>query len=287
MNRTAVLLILLAIWTGLMILGIISALDPPWLQKLAHRGITMETRLMKDYADSALRRGDVQGAIRQYKQALEFRPDYFEAMANLAVAYLQDGQEALALGQLEQLKASAPDQAQVLGFSLGEIYQRQGKRERARELFQQSLDTEIPSYRVYRKLGSLHLEAGRLIDARRSFESALESQASLADQYRYMLHRSVRAYQEDPPYLPAIEAALQQDPESWGLERYDPEIPRRMLRWDQANAHLHDRLGFIRVRQGDLAAGAEHFRTSLKIRPDNPETRQNLDRIEQALRTGP
>ena len=59
------------VWLGLMSFGVISIINPPWLQELSRPGIENECLTLKKYGDAALREHQYNLAAGQYRRALE------------------------------------------------------------------------------------------------------------------------------------------------------------------------------------------------------------------------
>jgi protein O-mannosyl-transferase len=83
-------------------------------------------------------KGDVEGAIREYQESLQIKPDFIEALNNLGTILLLKGFPDIAIGYyLESLKVN-PHQTDTYN-DLGAAYLRKGNIHRAIECFQEAI----------------------------------------------------------------------------------------------------------------------------------------------------
>ena len=94
---------------------------------LAHRGL-----------------GNIEGAIREYKTALEIDADNFEARVNLADAYFDAGRYPEALEEIEKASKLQPEDPEVRSL-LGAVHAKLGHADLAREQLA-ALKTLNPDY---------------------------------------------------------------------------------------------------------------------------------------------
>jgi tetratricopeptide (TPR) repeat protein len=277
---------LMALWVLLFLFGGVSFLNPKWLKELSRPGIRSESQSCKDYGDNYLRANNYSRAIANYERALEIRPDFTGASVNLAIACSRAGDNARAEGILKDALRLESGQKGVVYYSLGELYERQKKRDEAIRCYQRALDTGSPEDLVYRKLGTTYLAAEEYGQAKEAFEMTLASQTDLVTPYRNMLLRSLEMSEEDTVLVPMIKAQLARGIRSADLAVYDTTIIRSLQQRDPEIAKTHNYLGFVYARLGDSTKAVEQFEVSLKIWPGNTDAKKNLQVLHQLMEEG-
>jgi len=275
-ERTIITLILFALWLILFSFGAISILNPKWLQDLSRPGIKAESQSCKDYGDNFLRSDNYSTAIANYRRALEIRPDFVGARVNMAIAYSRSGDNARAEEILKDALRLESGRKGVVYYNLGELYEKQKKKDEAIRCYQRALDFEVQQDVIYRKLGTLYLAAEQYDQAREAFEMALASQLDAAFSYRNMLQSSLQLFEEDTATLPIIKAQLARNIRVEELAVYDLTTIRSIQQRDPEVAKTHNFLGFIYARLGDNVKAIEHFQRSLEIWPGNTDAKKNL-----------
>ena len=70
--------------------------------------------------------GQLEMAIAEYRKALSIKPDFAEALNNLAVAYMMQGEYARALSLFRKIIELQPDSV-MARYNIACVYARQGK----------------------------------------------------------------------------------------------------------------------------------------------------------------
>ena len=91
--------------------------------------------------------GDLEEAIRLFREAAETDPERFDIVANLGLTYLRAGRNEQALEALERALRLQPDQVRILNL-VGEIYFQAGNHDQARPRFERSLALEPNQPRI-------------------------------------------------------------------------------------------------------------------------------------------
>jgi len=276
---------LLGVWLLLMSFGVVSLVNPPWLQELSRPGIAVEAREYKSFGDDALHRGAYGSAVAQYEQALRIKPGFIDVMVNLAIAYRDAGDPARGARILQESLQATEDHSRrgIVYYNLGELLERQGRNEEAIEYYRQAIGYDIEQDLVHRKLGSLYLAARKLDKAREAFEMTLQSQTDPTLPYMYMLRRSVEEFHDDETHLPIIRNQLDRGVREEDLAAYELDTLRQMQERDPEVAKTHNHLGLIYAQLGNLAESIRHFERSLEVWPGNVDATRNLPILRRQL----
>jgi tetratricopeptide (TPR) repeat protein len=280
-TRTGVTLVLMFIWAFLISFTIISASEPQWLKKIAHVGRKDEAAGMKDYGDNFLRQKNYQMAIAQYQQALKIRPDYLEAMINLATTYYLIGNGQRGLKILQDALKLGSEYRGTLYFDMADIYDKQGDKDRAIEYFMKALETAFEKDRAYCRLGVIYLQKNQYEESRVSLEKALQIQTDPTTPYLRMLIDCLNRFQDDEENLLIVEQELKDGLSIEDLRDYDLETIDRVNESDPEIAKTHNFLGMVFANQGKIDEAIEQFERSNQIWPDNPNAKRNLQALRQ------
>ncbi|MBO8169938.1 MAG: tetratricopeptide repeat protein [Thermoanaerobacteraceae bacterium] len=118
-------------------------------------------------------RGQVEEAIREYKNALKLEPENMRAKFNLASAYIENGNLEDARLLMEEYVKKNPLHAS--GYSiLGLIYSELGEYEKAISNFKESIRISPGNTNVYYQLGIAYEKAGDVDKAREYYQKTLE-----------------------------------------------------------------------------------------------------------------
>ncbi len=119
--------------------------------------------------------GDLPAAIAALRDAFAASPPTAGAKIQLGTYLSEAGQTAAAIELLTQAVASEPtlDALNALGIA----YARNGRGADALSTFARSLAIDPGNAMTFENIGAVHLDAGRLTDAKRAFEHAIASNA--------------------------------------------------------------------------------------------------------------
>ena len=119
---------------------------------------------------------------REFKRALEMRPDYAEAMNNLGALYIQRGRFAEAIEPLEKAAKDPLYKSRVLAQSnLGWALYKAGQTDRGVGEIKGALAV-APKYCLgWRQLGTIYSEQGRIDDASKAFGRYAEECPDVGD----------------------------------------------------------------------------------------------------------
>ena len=149
---------ILSVWGLLIILGILTLLNPDWLSELSNPGKNIEAISIKNAGDNYLKSNNYPQAIAQYTAALKIVPDLKSAIANLAVAYQKTGNYNKAIISFNHLLTLSPEYPGVVYYNLGEIYENFHKQKAYRMEFGGSMSTSVKKYEANSQMDSSRIE---------------------------------------------------------------------------------------------------------------------------------
>jgi tetratricopeptide (TPR) repeat protein len=280
---------LLLVWLLLMSFGVVSAINPAWLQELSRPGIDTEALNYKKFADDHLRRREYRLAIGQYLYVLELKPDFTGAMVNLAIAYGQVGEVERGIQMLRSALQKEGDPQGDIYLNLGELLEKQGNQDAAMRAYEQAIESrralcpDSDLYRMYIELGALHERQGELDKARVAYAAALVNKLDPHRAFREMLRRGLGQYRENGEVLQVIRRLIERPTEQIDLSRYDLDIIRYTQQVDPETAGICSALGRIYAAQGDLANAIVFLERALQIQPGNTGVRNGLQAVRRRL----
>jgi arylsulfatase A-like enzyme/Flp pilus assembly protein TadD len=117
--------------------------------------------------------GDLPGAIDALRAAFRSSPPTASAEIQLGTYLGEAGQAAAAIDLLQHAVAAEPtlDALNALGIA----YARSGRPREALATFTRSLEIDVGNAMTYENIGAVHLDGGRLPDAKQAFERAIAS----------------------------------------------------------------------------------------------------------------
>ena len=110
--------------------------------------------------DAFVRAGDSASAIREYRRALEIRPEYGAASANLLVPLMNLHRYPEAIEAGETARRLFTEDNAVLLMNLATAYQAVGEQVRFLECIQRALELNPGSSRAHYQLGRYYLQEG-------------------------------------------------------------------------------------------------------------------------------
>jgi tetratricopeptide (TPR) repeat protein len=203
-------------------------------------------------------------AEQKYLEALYADPSALEPMSRLYLMY-QTTQEPAKIMKLERLLVASIEKKKdspVHYDWLGQVYLREAHYDKARQAFQTAIGlapTEA-SFRV--NLGGLEAKQGKYDDALAAFQKALE----LKPDHQLALFNLGTVY------------ALKGDMDK-ALDSF-----QRAERAGPPSHTLLNSMAQVYEQKGQLGRAAEYLRRSLELRPNQPDRRAMLKRIEAQLK---
>jgi len=198
-----------------------------------------------NYGYSLLERGQLDEAIREFREALRLEPKHSKAHNNLGSVLIMKNKISEAIEEFREavrLKPDFPDACSNLGLA----YARLGKYELAIENFDKALQLRPDWPEVYNNLGLAYAHLGEYDLAIQNYNEAL----ALKPDYIYVYYNMALAMADQGRYDQAI-------------ERFN-EALRAEPNWPGA----HYNLGNIYYRQGRLNLAIAHWLETVRLNPD-------------------
>ncbi|MGP8198393.1 MAG: tetratricopeptide repeat protein [Limisphaerales bacterium] len=214
-------------------------------------------------------KGEREQAIAQYRKALEFKPDYAEALNNLGVALFDKGEKEQAIAQYRKALTVSAEFAAARN-NLGVALFNESEKEQAIAQYRRALEIKPDDAEALGNLGVALFDKGERDEA--------------IVQYR-------RALEADPHYVKAHY--------NWGNAlasegKMDEAIAqyRRALAIKPDYACACNSLGLVCFQKGEINEAINAWQQALAINPDQPSVQSNLAWLlattpEASLRNGP
>ena len=217
-------------------------------------------RLCPDWADAhkglgnvMLQSGRIQEAIGYYQQALRINPDFFEAHNNLGNALLQSGRIQEAIGHYERALRIEPTLFEAHN-NLGNALLQSGRIQEAIEQYKQALLINPDFADAHCNLGNVFLREGKIEEAIAHYQQALRIKPDLAEAHD------------------CLGAALAQ---TGKIEEAIAQY-QQALRINPDYAEAHGNLGAIYQSIGELPEAVQQYELALRSKPDYVEAQYNL-----------
>ena len=202
-------------------------------------------------ATGLLKEGELEEAVQHLQEAVKIHPMNSYAQSALGVALGELGRVREAQESLEESLRINPQDAHAHS-GLGVILLEQGRVDEAVEHLKKALRILPEDAQTHYNLGVALVEQGWVEAAIEHFDKALEIDPELVDARKnlvFVLDQAVQGY-------------------------------RRALQSTPQNAEMHNNLGVLLLRKGEVDEAGSHFSEAVRIDPDNRTAQENLDRIQ-------
>jgi protein O-mannosyl-transferase len=222
--------------------------------------------------------GKLDEAMRYFRQALNIKPDYADALSDLGAALEKQGNNESVAYYQEALRIDPRHSA--AWYNLGNAMAKRGRIREAAECFQTTLEIKPDHLEARNNLANALVSLGRMDEAVPQYRQALELNpqdvkvmknlgAALVKQqkveeavfyYRQVLERETNDL--DAHYALGLALALQNKwPEA--IQHYGAT-----LHYGANNPEVQYNLGYALRMQGRLDDAAVHLREALRLKPD-------------------
>jgi tetratricopeptide (TPR) repeat protein len=208
---------------------------------------------LSNLADALAARNQYDAAIRQYRRAVDFEPEFAGTHDNLANALVKAGKFDEAVREYEEALRLDPNAEGVL-LNLGLVEARRGNLSQAVKRFSEAIQARPDYAEAHSNLAIVYTKLGQRDAAGREYAAAVRADPRYAQGHYNFGVFLVRQGQLDE-----------------AVEQFEQAI-----RLDPGMFEAHFSLGQIAAARGDLAGAAEKYRDVLKLRPDSTEARSEL-----------
>jgi tetratricopeptide (TPR) repeat protein len=133
--------------------------------------------------NALLQKGQVDEAIQHYQESIRLQPMNVDTYNNLGLALCKQGQVDEAIRQFQQAIRLKPDDADV-HYNLGAALARRGQLDEAIRHYQEALRRQPDRAEAHNNLGAAFYQQGRTGEAIRHFQEALRLQPDYGDARR-------------------------------------------------------------------------------------------------------
>jgi tetratricopeptide (TPR) repeat protein len=231
-------------------------------------------------------RGDLDAAIKSYKEALKIKPDYAEAYINIGNVLKDKGDLDAAIESYKRAIVIKSDYAEA-HYNMGVALKEKGETDAAIESYEQAIMIKPDYAEAYYNMSNALKSKGDLDAAIESYKRAIVIKSDYAEAYYNMglslqdkgdLDAAIESYklaiQIKPDYAEAhinMGLALQHKGNlDESIESYKQAIK---IKPDYADAHSN--MGLVLQDKGDLDAVLESYEKALKIKPDSADAYYN------------
>ncbi|MFO7181593.1 MAG: tetratricopeptide repeat protein [Pseudomonadota bacterium] len=237
---------------------------------------------LNDAGARALAAGDLDAADARLSVALEYAPDFVDALVNLGLVELARGNFERARRLLLRARRLNPDVAQP-HHALGVLAERERRPDRASEHYREALAVDPGFVPARANLGRLQFDAGQLDDAWLTFKKLTEAAPNSPEGPIGLVETLIRLGRATEA-APILRAATARFPNEARLTVLDARFHLRAGRTERARELLlplatrHDEvgvtalawLGVVELVLGRPREAAGAARRSLDLDPDEP-----------------
>jgi len=277
----AIRVILLLIWGGLIVFGIITLLQPDWLTDISKIGKESEAMDLKKMGDDLMSEKQFNEAISVYQKALDRNPELYEALGNMAISYARLGKIDMAEKTLIKMINLIPERDYIGYLNLGEIYLGQEDYQKAREYYQQSLFTNPFPEDAYKFAGFCSKQLGDLELALQYYNQAISKMSDFEQLYKGSLQRDHYRLKKNAEALQQVQDLMAVDDVSEILAKYDEKVLHYLQSHNPENSKIYNEMGIIFHNLGNVEMAKRALQKAINIDPRNKKARDNLRLITQ------
>jgi tetratricopeptide (TPR) repeat protein len=240
-----------------------------------------------NYGMILLRKGDTDGAIQQYGEAIKIKPDFVGAQVNLGYALARRGRFDEAISHYEQAVKLKPDSAEAHN-DLGHALVEKGRFDDAIAHYQKAIQFKPDSADAFNNLGAVYATMGRIDEAISQYQHAIRLRPGFANAHynlaaelghKGQIEQSILEFREAIRFKPdLLDARLYLGEALARTGRIDEAIGQyqETLRQKPDFAEARFNLGLALATQGKLDEAIRDFQEVIRLRPDATGARQAL-----------
>ena len=224
-------------------------------------------------------RGDIDGAIQNYRESMRIKPSYSKVYINLGVAFAEHKDTKSALVYYTKAIQIDPNNADA-HTSLGSLLEGIGRTDEALMHFNEAIRINPNSSEAHNNLGNLLLHKGNYDEAVRQYSEALQINPHQAEVYNNLgtafilkgnMKKAIEFYQkslqEKSDYLDAIENLKNARINQKSLEDLLMKI-QQSTKTDPVNPTLYTKLGDVYRQLGEYDESIGQYQKAIAIQPN-------------------
>ena len=231
---------------------------------------------------------DLNGAAKQFEQALSLDPNILEATAGLIGLDLAAKQPAQARQRIDARLQRTPNDSQTLVLA-GRIYAVLGDMAASEQALRKAIQVDAANLAAYETLGMLYVRTKRLDEAQREFE-ALASRSekpvgsltmvAIIQQMRNKPGEARATYERTLQFDPSAPVAANNLAWIYAEAGENLDLAMQLAKTAKAklptSAEVSDTLGWIYYRKGLLSLAVTELEESVTRNPSNPLSQFHL-----------
>lgn len=274
-------LILYMIWGVILIFGIITLMQPVWLQSISEMGRESEAIDLKKMADDALFENRLSEAEVNYRAALKIDPDSQGAMGNLAITYAQMGKISQSKRTLMNLIERLPERAYVGYLNLGDMFKNRKEYQKALEYYEKAAELSPFPGHALKMSGYCSKQLGNTEEALRYYGESLNMYSDFYQLYLGSIQRDHFSFRGDEIAENPLDKLQKAASEEELLTRFDKTVFLEEYSSNGEISKIYNEIGTIYFRHEKWNLAGKSFRNALLIDPTNRQAKQNLKLLER------
>lgn len=269
--------LLITVWLVLMSIGVVTLIDPDWLNFLSSQEREDNVLGLNESGRSYLEDGFYAVSARQFKLALDMDSTSADSKLGLGEAYLNLNMRDSAIVYLRECLEGEPLLPHRAHLALGNIYEASGYLDSAKVHYLAAAKTATEPTGSYYFLGRMFLNLQMPDSAEKYLRLAWKNQGSMRTQYIGALRFGESFHRERPEEIAVIESTLENGVSNEDLSRYDKwsfQVSRLYSREAAAVQHL---LGLSLIFQDKREEGLSFLRNAAHILPEDTQIRRDLE----------
>ena len=232
-------------------------------------------------------KGQMDEAIRQYRETIRLNPDYAEAHYNLGAALGVKGQMNEAIRQYQEAIRLNPDYTEAhnnLGAALG----MKGQIDEAIRQLQKAIRLKPDYAEAHNNLGTALGKKGQMGEAIRQYQEAIRLKPDYAEAHNNLgialgkkgqMDEAIRQYRETIRLNPDYAEAHYNLGTALGVKGQMDEAIRQFqeaIRLNPDYAEAHNNLGTALGMKGQMDEAIRQYQEAIRLNPDYADARNNL-----------
>lgn len=270
---------LVFIWTILIIVCIITFIDPNWLASKSLESRRIESAIAFRAGKKMQKKNDYRKALKIFMDAEYIDENNIDAILGQAETFVLMGnrEEALAT-YLRGLEKNMPNK-HLLYYPLAELYYNLGNFTEAGRYFKIARSTDTFQVHSLNKTGEMYVFEKDWDNALLMFKQVIENSGSLKYFYLDEMKKELIRFANNKKVSEDIKKLIRKSITDKELNNYDTVLFNRFIRTDQNLAVTYNQIGYVYIAKKDMENAEKSFRAALSIWPDFTPAYKNLNML--------